>query len=202
MTAHQMYKIHQRKPIRSATIQPRNRYQEYRAELRRDFNNACGYCDDSDELQDKSVFHIDHFAPKSRFPEKKEDYQNLVYSCRFCNSKKSNKWVTDSPIVPNDGIQGFIDPCDQSYDEHIYRDTNGAVRARTSLGQFMISSLNLGLLRHEYLWKARQLRNTRVKLTELLAKIPKDSFDERLAILEAIHELVLEYEEYFKWSVD
>ena len=39
-------------------------YRSYRKTLREDFNNRCGYCDDSDRLRIRS-FTIDHFVPQN-----------------------------------------------------------------------------------------------------------------------------------------
>ena len=169
-----MLKVRRKVPIRRS-ISRKNRYQEYKGDLRYDFNRSCGYCDDSDEFQDKSTFHIDHFAPKSRFPDLELEYDNLVYSCRFCNVAKSNKWVSDSHLKPQNGDAGFVDPCSEEYDEHIYRDPSGRIFARTKLGSFMVDELNLGLIRHEYLWKVRKLRSQRSRLEELLEHMPPKS---------------------------
>lgn len=198
MGIHLMFRVRGIAPKRSK-VSAKSRYQEYRNELRKDFNYACGYCDDADEFQDKSTFHIDHFAPKSKFPALALDYDNLVYSCRFCNVAKSNKWVMGDHLTSHDGERGFIDPCKGDYDEHIYRDIKGMILPKTKLGAYIIQELNLGLMRHEYLWKARKLRAQRLKLMELLDKAPKGS-NSREKLLEAIVTLMTEYEQYFAWA--
>lgn len=180
-------------------VATKSRYQEYRDELREDFNASCGYCDDKDEFQDKSTFHIDHFAPKSKFPDLELSYGNLVYSCRFCNVAKSNKWVMESYEVSHNGENGFVDPCNVDYDKHIYRNSKGMILSSTKLGDYMVKELNLGLMRHEYLWKARKLRSQRHRLEELLDTAPRGS-ESREQILEAIVNLVSEYEQYFSWA--
>ena len=81
------------KPVRS-NVTKRAKYQLYKEDLRRDFKERCGYCDDPDEFSGGSRgYHIDHFAPKSIFPELKTEYSNLVYSCSYCNIAKSDKWI-------------------------------------------------------------------------------------------------------------
>ncbi|MBY7831082.1 HNH endonuclease [Vibrio fluvialis] len=193
-----MFRVKESTPNRSK-VAPKTRYQDYRNDLRNDFNCSCGYCDDSDEFQDKSTFHIDHFAPKSKFPKLELVYDNLVYSCRFCNVAKSNKWVMKNHLVSHDGRRGFVDPCSNDYNSHIYRSPKGAILPHTDLGNYMIKELNLGLIRHEYLWKARQLRKKRLKLMQLLEKLPRGS-DGREEVLEAIVNLVEQYEKYFTWA--
>lgn len=195
-----MLKVRGIHPTRSE-VERKGHYRDYRIDLRNDFNGSCGYCDDNDKFQDKSTFHIDHFAPKSKFPDLELEYKNLVYSCRFCNIAKSNKWISGDANIPNNGMLGFIDPCDENYDEHLYRDSKGSINAKSDLGCYLVKELNLGLIRHEYLWKARKLRAQKQKLEELLSDIPKTS-ESRVSVLEAIVELVREYENYFSWSCE
>lgn len=47
--------------------------------------NACPYCGFGE------ISEIDHFLPKSIYPEFSVFYFNLVPSCHICNSKKGNK---------------------------------------------------------------------------------------------------------------
>ncbi|MBI2239401.1 MAG: HNH endonuclease [Magnetospirillum gryphiswaldense] len=144
------------------------RYTLYRDDLRQDFFCSCGYCGDSDERVDRSTFHIDHFAPKTRFRELELAYENLVYACRFCNVSKSDHWIGDNPEVPNNGKEGFVDPCSEEYDVHLGRDTDGRIVARTELGGYIIRRLNLHLIRHELLWRARRARALRDELQCLI----------------------------------
>uniref|UniRef100_UPI00403F8105 HNH endonuclease n=1 Tax=Paenibacillus sp. KS-LC4 TaxID=2979727 RepID=UPI00403F8105 len=39
------------------------------------------------------AYHVEHFAPKEKFEHLKYTYDNLRYSCSYCNIFKSNKWV-------------------------------------------------------------------------------------------------------------
>ncbi len=120
------------KPKRSK-VQKRTRYQEYKSELRRDFKKKCGYCCDPDEFcGGMQGFHIDHFAPKSKFPNLISKYCNLVYSCPFCNGAKSAKWVGNDSSISHDGNKGFIDPCNSEYDRHLKRNANGQILGRTN----------------------------------------------------------------------
>ena len=92
------FRVRTNLPKRS-DVAPRNSYREYRAELRHDFFGSCGYCGDDDERVDRITFHIDHFAPKSVFPDLALSYGNLVYACRFCNVGKSNHWIGSDPAT-------------------------------------------------------------------------------------------------------
>ena len=162
-----MTSIHAKKPARSK-VEPKAKYTEYRDSLRADFNNACGYCDDSDARVERVLFHIDHFAPKRKFPDLETEYGNLVYACRFCNVRKSDHWVGSDSKVHNDGTKGFVDPCHVDYDDHLERAPDGRIVALSPLGNYMIGRLHLGLLRHELLWKARKVRAMQAEIKSLI----------------------------------
>lgn len=59
------------------------------------FNGCCGYC----EAYCKGV--VDHFRPKSQFPELVYEWSNWIFACHDCNFNKLDKWPTS----------GFSDPC-------------------------------------------------------------------------------------------
>ena len=91
-------------------------YQTNKKYLAQDFNNRCAYCNDLDKYSGgQRFFHIDHFAPKSLFPSLKFDYDNLMYSCPYCNGAKSNKWPSNSEKVSVVGNIGFLSPCENEY---------------------------------------------------------------------------------------
>ncbi len=165
-----MTSVHLKKPARRQ-VAPQARYVLYRADLRGDFNGRCGYCDDSDERVDRSLFHIDHLAPKKQFPTRRETYSNLVYSCRFCNVCKSNHWVGNDPDKPNDGKAGFVDPCAAEYDDHLSRDGTGRIVPKSGLGTYIIKRLKLNLVRHELLWNARRSRELREEVAALRERL-------------------------------
>ncbi len=186
------------RPVRRV-VAAQDRYVLYREDLRLDFNRCCGYCGHSDDRQDSSTFHIDHFAPKARFPELAIEYSNLVYSCRICNISKSNHWVGVDSSVPNDGERGFIDPCASEYDANIGRTSDGRIVGLTPLGAYAVKRLKLGLLRHELLWRARRADELRVEVAELIDKLAAKGdqggvFMELLMRYKSLTEAINEYE--------
>jgi len=190
--------VHAKKPVRSAP-QTRTRYTQYRDDLRSDFNGSCGYCDDSDLRTDRICFHIDHFAPKKHFPELENSYTNLVYACRFCNMRKSDHWIGNDPMSPHDGLKGFIDPCTPEYDVHLERNPSGRIVGTSGLGHYIVRRLNLNLLRHELLWKARRASALRDEIGPLLdrhkaAGLPKN--DVYTNLLERFRDLTEKIEAY------
>jgi len=175
------------------------KYIDYRDDLRADFNGRCGYCDDSDAYCDPICFHIDHFAPKSRFAELETEYQNLVYACRFCNMRKSNHWVGADPTAPNDGERGFVDPCDQDYDDHLERSPEGAIVSKTPLGRYISTRLSLHLVRHQVLWNSRRARRLRDEIDPLIDRYRESGLPNSAtytALLERYRDLTIEIERY------
>tara|TARA_B100000378_G_scaffold278726_1_gene283115 strand:+ start:3738 stop:4346 length:609 start_codon:yes stop_codon:yes gene_type:complete len=171
------FRVRTNLPKRS-DVAPRNSYREYRAELRHDFFGSCGYCGDDDERVDRITFHIDHFAPKSVFPDLALSYGNLVYACRFCNVGKSNHWIGSDPATANDGVRGFVDPCTEEYENHLERLPSGQIVGKSELGKYFAKRLKLHLLRHELLWQARRARRLREQVEELLQELERRGYDD------------------------
>lgn len=70
-------------------------YKKYKSKLREEFSFACAYCETREpELGGAQSFHIDHYKPKSKFPELRYSYTNLIYACRNCNQYKGSFWPT------------------------------------------------------------------------------------------------------------
>ncbi|MES2701888.1 MAG: HNH endonuclease signature motif containing protein [Bacteroidota bacterium] len=113
---------------------------QHKSDLKADFNSRCGYCDSKDEFR-HTYFEVDHFVPKEFIKRSMTitltHYENLVYSCKFCNNGKSSKWPSQHDKVFNDGTKGFVDPCDSTYESHFYRTPEGGIMWRTELGRWM-----------------------------------------------------------------
>lgn len=171
-------------------------YRKHKEQLREDFNKCCGYCDGYDHYSGGwRGYQIDHFAPHSKFPDLKEVYANLVYSCAFCNRSKSNKWIGEDADKPNNGTEGFVDPCEESYSDHLTRRDDGGIIAVTALGEYIHRELNLGLLRHQLLWQAEELASLKNRVIDLLPKAKASGHNEaRIALLEMFLEITCEYE--------
>lgn len=73
-----------------------SRWQDFLDDLRSRFHGVCGYCEEGTDGG------VDHFRPKSMFPELVYAWANWVFSCSKCNVKnKKDKW----PVI------GYVDPC-------------------------------------------------------------------------------------------
>ena len=159
-------RLRKQTPKRRTDVPTRTDYRKYREELRADFDCHCGYCGDRDWPR-KEHFEIDHFVPQKLDVNRKNDYTNLVYSCRSCNNSKRAKWPTGDIRKPNNGKEGWIDPCDATYSEQFERIVDGSVRSKTVLGQWMWEALTLGNPIHRLKWTLEQLR-VELKKTDTL----------------------------------
>ena len=65
------------------------------APLRAAFHSLCGYC------ERRCRGEVDHFKPKSRYPELVYTWSNWIFSCHDCNQLKGEKFPR----------QGYVNPC-------------------------------------------------------------------------------------------
>lgn len=118
-----------------------NNWSEHKSDLRDDFHKHCGYCGSYDGFS-HTYFEVDHFVPKSLFIKNGKiglcQYDNLVYSCKFCNNVKSSKWPTNDENIPNQNNKGFVDPTLALYDTHLYRTNSGSISWLSDLGKWMV----------------------------------------------------------------
>ena len=98
------------------------------------------------------TFQIDHFKPYSKYPELETEYGNLVYCCSYVNRLKSN-----------DDNTKHLDPCDEDYNEHFFRNFDGRISGKTECGKFMTQKLSLNLSRYAIIWNIERLEQ-RIKL--------------------------------------
>lgn len=70
---------------------------DVRDALRKMYRNQCCYCEG--RIKDVAYDHIEHRRPKSKFPERAFDWDNLHLACPKCNIKKGEKWRESAPIL-------------------------------------------------------------------------------------------------------
>lgn len=165
--------------------------------LIRDFNHRCAYCDDHDKYAGGSkVYHVEHFAPKEKFPELEYDYGNLLYSCPYCNVSKSNTWPSEESDVNVVDDVGFVDPCTQEYSEHLKREEDGSIAYVTSLGEYMYYELKLYLQRHQLIYNLNRIH---CKLKEVRCEIDRrKALNKTVDNLESLYkELCVVFYEYY-----
>lgn len=180
-------RIKQKKPQRSYTgiMWKTNRANKKR--LIDDFDHRCAYCDDLDKYSGGSkMYHVEHFAPKEKFSELEFQYDNLLYSCPYCNISKSNKWPSKSSSVNVVGNKGFVDPCTDEYEKHLGRYESGEIYYTTQLGRYMFYEMKLYLQRHQLIYNLGRIHT---KLKEV-----KKEIDRR----ENVHKSAEELKELYK----
>jgi len=168
-------------PSRTYTGPKLDNYRMYKEQLQSDFNSKCGYCDVSDKFSGSiSAYHVDHFAPVSKFPHLREEYTNLVYSCPFCNLAKGSYWATDTEVNPLAGDEGLIDPCTPDYDTHLMRNDDGTIWYTTELGRFIYKRLKLFLRRKAIFWELDMLLHLSKQLESILSDFTQYTDSEEL----------------------
>ena len=141
-------------------------YREYKPYLSEDFNHRCGYTDCIDSwFGGVDCFHIDHFLPKKKYIHLATDYSNLVYSCSYVN------------ILKSDDEGKYLDPCNEDYNQHFYRDEFGHIFPNPDSPNaiYMYSKLKLYLNRYSIIWTLEQIEKKLKKLTEIKKNVNKES---------------------------
>lgn len=181
-----MEPFRQNVPVRTCQKKYSN-YQQYKTTLRVDFNCRCGYCNDHDKrLGGSRTYHIDHLAPQSIYPEKANEYNNLVYSCPFCNGAKS-----DNELIHTSYGSDPIDPCSNSYSDYFIRNLNGTIIPTNEIGIYLFQTLNLGLIRHSIAWSMDYLENLMNELKNRIDLLPNS--DETCILLREFTDLTMQY---------
>ncbi len=168
-----MYSFREINPQKTSTNEEHDNYKSYKPILETDFYNKCGYCNDHDYLMGGwREMHIDHFAPIAPFDELKHTYENLVYSCFYCNSAKSNDWVTDLASKPlnDEETEGYIHPREIRYNDLFQRTSTGGIMPIVAVGFYMYTKLNLGLLRHSIIHTMERITGVVEEINEVLER--------------------------------
>ncbi|MEK3672653.1 HNH endonuclease [Paenibacillus sp. FSL R10-2771] len=167
--------------------------------MSKDFNNRCGYCDDFDGwVGGEGAYHIDHFAPKSKFADLENNYSNLVYACSFCNRFKSNDWPSEDYRITYINNIGYIDPCSEEYEELFSRDKYGNIKPSNELAEYMYDKLQLFLVRHRVLWNITRIKIQLERIKPLLDKYKNDT-DKYAKIKDTYFELSIEFQDYWNY---
>jgi len=143
------------KVVRRQTPPPFSRYQDYKPFLRLDFLHRCSYCGVREaSWGGQTHFHVDHFKPKSMFPELETMYFNLYYSCDRCNTYKRAFWPTATELTHG---QRFYDACIDRSKHHFRMETDGSLSAISPCGTYSLQRLRLNRA------TLTQLRNQRLE---------------------------------------
>lgn len=152
-------------PTRTYSGKELKNYKSYKDQLAKDFQGRCGYTDcDHFWFGGKNNFQIDHFKPKSKYPELLNSYSNLVYSCSYVNRAKSND------------DNEYLDPCTTDYNQHFNRDNQGNIlpKEHSNIANYMYIKLKLYLKRYGIIWMLTQLEQKMYLLQKLIERTDDD----------------------------
>lgn len=171
-------------PVRAYNGPELTNYRNYKPHLRTDFKKRCGYTNCIDDWFGGAItFQIDHFLPQSKHPTLKTKYSNLIYSCSYVNRAKSC----------DEG--NYLDPCDEDYNKHFYRNTNGEITpvATSAKAKYMHRRLKLYLKRYSIIWTLEQLEQKMETLKTLMESKDDD------AVQKLFIKITIKYMEYKKY---
>ncbi len=143
-------------------------YESYKPWLRDEFQFRCVYCMERERWYPSGAasFGADHVKPKGDpdYADLECEYENLVYACNRCNSRKLQRI--------------FVDPCQESLAEHILFKKDGTAVALTVEGMDLISILELDKL------EAFETRQSALRIYNLYKQLPDnpDVRDEHLYV--------------------
>ncbi len=137
-------------------------WRRYHDDLEYVFHGLCAYCEESTRGE------VEHFRPKSQFPDLVYCWSNWLFSCNACNNAKGSQWPAG----------GYVDPCavviSDRPERHFTFDTlTGFICPKGSLSpsvrekaQRTIDDLGLNDLHH--------LKNRIERLLMFSANMPED----------------------------
>lgn len=167
---------------------PRVRYREYRACLRWEFAFTCSICQlhESDVVrygaEGWGIQHAEHIAPRSHDPTRSDEYANILFVCRLCNTARS-----DRPVVDRIGRR-LLDPTRDIWSEHFLLEDDHLL-PKSPNGEYTAVAYNINDPRKVKLRKLRRISierlvrliHRRLQDVEDLHAGPRDDIDRPLA---------------------
>lgn len=133
-----------------------SQYEAYREWLRDEFCFRCAYCLMRETwLRGPRGFQIDHCIPQGEDPTRLLDYDNLVYTCPWCNQAKMGV------SVPN--------PAEVGYGQALRVNADGVIEAGNKLGSILLEGLKLD---HPDITQQRRLVLRIARLAEEKNNVP------------------------------
>ncbi len=126
------------KHVRQQTPRQYATYQSFKPALQREFRRRCVYCQMPDSIVNPQLYGVDHYRPKTLFPEWETRYENLFYCCNPCNSRKGDYW----PSVAKLRTHFIPNPCDHEMFRHL-RFRGATVTRRSNAGAIALRLLDL-----------------------------------------------------------
>ena len=137
--------------VRSNPPQAQN-YNEYKENLRYDFFHMCAYCTMMEAEAAAVRFTIDHYEPTSARPDLENDYNNLMYACDPCNTRKGDRYPP--PAARAQGVR-FFRPDEDVHSDHFVL-TGIRLSGKSKTGEYTVEALDLN---RYMLNKLREIRS-------------------------------------------
>jgi hypothetical protein len=118
-------------------------YEDWKELLAEEGAFQCVYCAiNESRLGGTRIFHVEHYRPKSKFPELANIFVNLFYACPICNTFKGDDWPSEP--VEDHAVVAYPDPGRVDYNDVVSIDKNtGLVEGRNSAGRYVVERLYL-----------------------------------------------------------
>lgn len=132
------------------------KYTDYRGEICEDCQHRCVYCDIHENvLGGYDSMQLDHFYPKSRFPERIHDPLNLVWVCNRCNLLKGADWHEIDRVTIHTTKVGYLDPFAVDRTQFFLIEQTGDIKPVSGPAEYIIKRLKLN---RSFLIRARRSR--------------------------------------------
>jgi 5-methylcytosine-specific restriction endonuclease McrA len=144
-------------------------YESYRPWLEDEFTFRCIYCLNRKVWAPTNIWAIDHLISQDEDPRLVCDYDNLVFSCQFCNQQKLANHVPD--------------PCRIAYGQCLRVEPNGEVTALNKQGKRLVNVIRLNHPRFV------EERLKMLRLTKVLIEHAPDEYQKLMGFPEELPDL-------------
>lgn len=177
-------------------------YSQWKPQLSREGGAQCVYCCiPESKFGGIRNFHVEHYRPKSIFPELTNVYGNLFYACGVCNVFKSDDWPSDPENGKYD-VAYYPDPSIVDYCNFLEIDEfSGLVMSKTLTGKYLIERLHLnrpqmiGLRAVAALFSRIDAATNEIQELLQAGAIPESDKDEVVGLLICLYNMARKYSE-------
>jgi uncharacterized protein (TIGR02646 family) len=154
------------------------RHKEIKGSLTSMFHEKCAYCES--KISHIDYGHIEHYRPKSRFPQLTFEWSNLLLACGVCNGARYKG--DNFPDVSQNGP--LVNPCDDEPPQHFHFHYDARCRIASVYGvtpRGKTTETLLGLNRREL----RAYRSRQIAKLYVLAQYARTDPEAKLLFEEA-----------------
>ena len=150
-----------------------------RSILTEEFEGKCAYCRST--IGVTSIAIVENFYPKSKYPDKAYQMDNLLLACQICDNSKADKFP-----INEQGEPLLLNPRFDDFNEHIKINKTGIAEGLTEKGIVTIQVLNLN---RETLVEERKLKKLERELFENYKKVNKEYYSNFVENIKLIRNL-------------